>query len=82
MKKYQLTLVFIIIAAVIASCSNKEAVEYYDNGNIKISYFLNNGSINGLYKLYDKDGQAKEIHIYDHNKMIGSSMSFILIKYL
>ena len=76
MKKHQLILVFIIIAIVIASCSNKETVEYYDNGNIKISYFLNNGNINGLYKLYDEDGQAKEIHIYDHNKMIDSSMFF------
>jgi antitoxin component YwqK of YwqJK toxin-antitoxin module len=47
-----------------------ESKSFYDNGQIRCESFIINGSIHGLSKQYDKDGNIKVIREYDMGKFV------------
>jgi antitoxin component YwqK of YwqJK toxin-antitoxin module len=40
---------------------NGKKIEYYDNGEIKVEYFVQNGLINGTIKYYHENGNLKKV---------------------
>ena len=68
-------LTFLCCLPILISCTNEQK-EYYDNGQLKEVYQLNNGKKKGKYIEYYRSGKTHTIHHYDYGIKVDSSTYF------
>lgn len=66
----------LILVGILVSCTNNGVKEYYNNGNLKVSYHKKNNVYNGKYTMYYEEGGLKEVHIYDNGVKVDSSVYY------
>ncbi len=54
-------------------------VEYYDKNKIKSEVFYTAGTLDGVFKEYDKDGNLKQLKQYDNGEINDTVQEFVFI---
>ena len=67
MNKY----IYILLALILWSCENKEHIEYYPNGNIKLIATKENDVFDGTVKGYYEDGSIRYIEEWSNGNIDG-----------
>ena len=74
MKKVELY-VILLFSIIFTSCK-KEVRDYYENGNLKASYYKKDGKKHGIYKGYYNNNILKDIHHFYNDKLVDSSIYY------
>src|SRR5690606_18219063 len=76
-KKFNSICLTFFLTCFLCSCKKNKRDEFYQNGNLKNSFFVdNNNNIQGIYRSFYEDGNIKELHNYKNGIKIDSSLIF------
>jgi hypothetical protein len=65
-----------LFISLLGSCSNQNQIEYYENGQVKSSYNIINGAIEGESKIYYPNGKIKTIAHFKNGKQDGKTQFY------